>query len=66
MIAMLGATAVPAHEIWIEADVSATAGREMDFHVYWGHAGQKESGDRLAAQHAKLTAYAHSAEAAKR
>ncbi len=50
------------HEVWIEADVSAAVGQETDVWLYWGHAGNKESGDRLAAQLSKLTAFAHSAE----
>ncbi len=49
------------HEVWIEADVSATVGQEMDVWLYWGHAGNKESGDRLAAQLSKLTAFAQTA-----
>lgn len=50
------------HEVWIEAAPSATVGQEMDVWVYWGHPGNKETGDRLAAQLSKLTAFTQTAD----
>ncbi len=46
------------HEVWIEANVSATVEQEMDVWLYWGHAGNKESGDRLAVDRFDQTAAA--------
>jgi uncharacterized GH25 family protein len=54
------APAAYAHEVWVETDTSARVGEEAEVRVYWGHAGNKETGERLAAQHGKLTAYVQS------
>jgi uncharacterized GH25 family protein len=54
------APATLAHEVWVEIDPSARVGEEAEVRVYWGHAGNKETGERLAAQHGKLTAYVRS------
>jgi hypothetical protein len=41
----------------MESEVTGRVGEETTVRVYWGHAGNKETGERLAAQHSKLTAY---------
>ncbi len=49
-------TPVLAHEVWIELPATAGKGEEQVVQVCWGHAGERESGPRLAGQQDKLSA----------
>lgn len=52
----LWATSASAHQLWIEADATGSAGQQQIVHVCWGHAGHKETGEALEKQQGKFSA----------
>jgi uncharacterized GH25 family protein len=57
LLVLLVAMSAGAHQLWVETEATAAAGRAQEVHVCWGHAGHRESGESLARQEGKVTAW---------
>jgi hypothetical protein len=55
--ALWGATTVDAHQLWVETAEVGRAGQPQQLHVYWGHPGNKETGDGLTRHEGKVSAH---------